>query len=144
MFTITKEFKFEAAHRVDGHPARCFNLHGHSYRVLVTLSAEELDGMEMVTDFSNLKAVAEPLFDSFDHAFLYNTSAKDPFEHELAAVCKKYHNRIVEWNQRFTAENMAKFFYDKLNSLLSNVEIPLHVAEVTVYETAKNCATYRA
>lgn len=140
MFKVTKEFKFEAGHTLDEHEGKCKNLHGHNYKVFITLSGMVLNDMEMITDFYNLNQIAKPLFEEFDHAFMYNKAAKDPFEHEIAAVIKKYNRKIKELLFRSTAENMAMYFYNRIQSIL-NIE-NVKVDKVVVYETDTSFAEY--
>ena len=116
MYSVTKEFKFEAAHCVDGHDGRCRNLHGHSYKVFVTASSKYLNEMEMVIDFKNLKNKCEELLDTFDHAF------------------------IIELPFRSTAENLSKYFYNVFNNELKDNSS--YISKVTVYETATSYAEY--
>lgn len=140
MYSVTKEFKFEAAHCVDGHDGRCRNLHGHSYKVFVTASSKYLNEMEMVIDFKNLKNKCEELLDTFDHAFMFNSSCKDNFEREIAEVVKRYGRRIIELPFRSTAENLSKYFYNVFNNEFKDNS--LYISKVTVYETATSYAEY--
>lgn len=141
MTTATKEFRFEAGHCLDGHKGKCKNLHGHNYVVEVTLGAEELNKMEMVEDFYDIALFAKPFFESFDHAFIYNTNAKDSFEHEIAEVCYKHNRKVREFPFRATAENMSRYFYQKLNEMIGEGK-SFKVAAVKVYETATSYAVY--
>ena len=71
MLAITKEFKWEAAHRISNHAGECRNLHGHSYKLFVTLSAESLNASDMIIDFKELKTIIETqVLKKFDHALL--------------------------------------------------------------------------
>ena len=67
---VTKEFHFEAAHFLPGYDGLCANLHGHSYRLLVTLRGEILKDATspkngMVIDFSVLKGIVDVIFCKF-------------------------------------------------------------------------------
>lgn len=141
MFTATKEFNFEAGHCLDQHPGKCRNLHGHNYKVLVEISSEELNNMDMVKDFYDIAAFAKPLFEEFDHAFIYNNTAEDTFEHEIASVCLKHGRKVKVFPTRATAENMAMYFYIKLNESIPPCE-NYKITKVTVYETPTSFATY--
>ncbi len=72
MFTITKRFEFEAAHRLtkvpEGH--KCRRLHGHNYVVTVELQAADLDPSGFVVDFGDLSALREHLDNTYDHRYL--------------------------------------------------------------------------
>ena len=134
MTTVTKTVKFDAAHVLTDHQGLCRNLHGHTYRVDVSV-ATEADG-DMVIDFKELKGVlAEVILDRFDHSFIYNTGSTG--ESEIAAVVEKYGMRTVAIPFRSTVENLAKMFYNELKGRVSGL------SAVKVWETADNCAEFR-
>ena len=94
MITVTKTVRFDAAHVLTNHQGLCKNLHGHTYRVDVSVAQEADDGRDMVIDFKELKRIAnEVICDRFDHAFIYNTASKG--ESEIAAVVEKNGLRTV-------------------------------------------------
>jgi 6-pyruvoyltetrahydropterin/6-carboxytetrahydropterin synthase len=65
--SITCSFRFEAAHHLAWHPGKCRNLHGHSYRLDVTVSGP-LDGNGVVMDFDTLhRLVEQEIIDQWDH-----------------------------------------------------------------------------
>ena len=135
MTTVTKTVKFDAAHVLTDHQGLCRNLHGHTYRVDVSVSTET-DG-DMVIDFKELKGIlAEVVCDRFDHSFIYNTGSAG--ESEIAAVVEKHGMRTVAIPFRSTVENLAKMFYKELKT-----KVPGH-SSVKVWETADNCAEYKA
>ena len=136
MITVTKTVKFDAAHVLTNHQGLCKNLHGHTYRVDISVTQAEDDASDMVIDFKDLKKIAtEIICDRFDHAFVYNTQSEG--EREIAAVVERYGMRTVALPFRSTAENMAKMFYEQLKSRLPGV------SSVKVWETADSCAEYR-
>lgn len=136
MITVTKTVKFDAAHVLTNHQGLCKNLHGHTYRVDVSVSQAADDDRDMVIDFKDLKGIAnEVVCDRFDHAFIYNTESVG--EREIAAVVEKNGMRTVAIPFRSTAENLAKLFFGDLKA-----RIPGLVA-VKVWETADSCAEYR-
>jgi 6-pyruvoyltetrahydropterin/6-carboxytetrahydropterin synthase len=67
MFKLTKRVKFEAAHRIPGHPGKCDRLHGHTYLVDIEVSGDDLDSLGILIDFSALKEL-EALLP--DHTYL--------------------------------------------------------------------------
>jgi 6-pyruvoyltetrahydropterin/6-carboxytetrahydropterin synthase len=135
MITVTKTVKFDAAHVLTNHQGLCKNLHGHTYRVDVSVSQAADDDRDMVIDFKDLKGIAnEVVCDRFDHAFIYNTESVG--EREIAAVVEKNGMRTVAIPFRSTAENLAKLFFSDLKA-----RIPGLVA-VKVWETADSCAEY--
>ena len=143
MYNVTKQFNFEAGHCLAGHPGKCKNLHGHNYKVFVTMSSETLDNLEMVYDFYNLNSFAKPMFDEFDHSFIYNLETTDEFEKEIFGVCKKHEKKIKMFPGRATAENMSRYFYNILNQELKQTTTKdIKITKVTVYETDTSFATY--
>ena len=134
MTTVTKTVKFDAAHVLTDHQGLCRNLHGHTYRVDVSV-AQAGDG-DMVIDFKELKGVlAEVILDRFDHSFIYNTGSAG--ESEIAAVVEKHGMRTVAIPFRSTVENLAKMFYKELKGRIPGL------SAVKVWETADNCAEFR-
>ena len=135
---LTKEFSFEAAHALDGYDGPCREIHGHSYRLFVTVKgtpAEDASNPKcgMVLDFGDLKHALRELAACYDHALIYE-------EHSLhsttveALLAEGFHLIAVPF--RPTAEEFAKHFYQKLQEQ----GMPVH--RVTVYETPDNCASY--
>ena len=136
MTTVTKTVKFDAAHVLTNHQGLCKNLHGHTYRVGVSVTQPEGDDSDMVIDFKELKGIATAVIcDRFDHAFIYNTESVG--EREIAAVVEKNGMRTVAIPFRSTAENLAKLFYNDLKSRIPGL------SAVKVWETADSSAEYR-
>ena len=134
MTTVTKTVKFDAAHVLTDHQGLCRNLHGHTYRVDVSVATEADD--DMVIDFKELKGIlAEVICDRFDHSFIYNTGSVG--ESEIAAVVEKHGMRTVAIPFRSTCENLAKMFYNELKGRVSGL------SAVKVWETADNVAEFK-
>ncbi len=136
MITVTKTVKFDAAHVLTNHQGLCKNLHGHTYRVDVSVTQAEGDARDMVIDFKDLKRVAtEVVCDRFDHAFIYNTGSEG--EREIASVVERHGMRTVPIPFRSTAENLARLFFGELKARIPGV------TSVKVWETAESCAECR-
>ena len=136
MITVTKTVKFDAAHVLTNHQGLCKNLHGHTYRVDVSVTQPADDDRDMVIDFKDLKGIAnEVICDRFDHAFIYNTESAG--EKEIAAVVEKNGMRTVAIPFRSTAENLAKMFFSELKARIPGL------AAVKVWETADSSAEYK-
>lgn len=133
MYTITKEFSFEAAHRLLGHP-KCGKLHGHSYRVIVELSTSELkEGM--VRDYGDLKDIKDFIDQVLDHRYLISgelIDAEDPYYNFGPSE-----DMSILLIPRTTAEYLAQWFYNKF------VEWYPEITAITVCETSKTTAEYR-
>lgn len=121
MFTITKEFGFEAAHYLRGLPDghQCARLHGHSYRVQVVLEAQTLDDRGFVRDYGDLSLVKAFLDSVFDHRCINEVAEK-----------------FRELRQP-TAENIARFLFMQFG------ECWPELTAVRVSETGQTWAEYR-
>lgn len=118
MFEISVKSDFAAAHRLEGYPGNCANIHGHNWIVEVVVAGEGLNGLGMVMDFRELKKSLRQLLERLDHQFL---------------------NELKEFSGIMpTTENVAKFVYTEMTALCS----PLKIKQVKVWESARNCATY--
>lgn len=136
MITVTKTVRFDAAHVLTNHAGLCKNLHGHTYRVDVSVAQEPGDTGDMVMDFKDLKRTAtEVICDRFDHAFIYNTQSVG--EREIAEVVERHGMRTVAIPFRSTAENLARMFHADLKARIPGL------SSVRVWETADSCAEYR-
>ncbi len=135
MITVTKTVRFDAAHILTNHQGLCKNLHGHTYRVDVSVAQADGEARDMVIDFKDLKHLAnEVICNRFDHAFIYNTESAG--EREIAAVIEKQGMRTVAIPFRSTAENLAKLFYTDLKTHIPGL------SSVKVWETTDSCAEY--
>ena len=137
MTTVTKTVRFDAAHILTNHQGLCKNLHGHTYRVdiSVAMSTGPVEGSDMVIDFKDLKNIATAtICDRFDHAFMYSTASEG--EREIAAVVEKHGMRTVALPFRSTAENLARHFFNLLAP-----QVP-GLSSVKVWETADSSAEY--
>ena len=138
MLTVSKTVSFDAAHLLTGHAGQCRNLHGHTYRVTVTLrGAPPLPGQpgDMVMDFKELKAVLrEEIVAPCDHAFLCDERSE--VERDIAATLRRHGLRVYALPHRSTSECLAEHFFGKLHAR------GLPVASVSVSETPDSLATY--
>ena len=137
MLTITKSVKFDAAHVLTNHNGLCKNLHGHTYRVDVSIRQADNDSSDMVMDFKDVKKICEEtVLSKFDHAFIYDETSEG--ESEIAAVVAKNGMRATALPFRSTAENLARWIFDALKTRSPCIH------SVRVYETADSCAEYSA
>ena len=106
--TATRYHDFSTGHRVYGHESKCAHLHGHNYRIHLTVEADELDSVGRVMDFSAIKEhLCYWLEDNWDHKFL--VWANDPFAKTLKELDPDG-TVIVDFNP--TAENMGQYLID--------------------------------
>ena len=121
MLTVTKIFRFEAAHHLPHYKGPCNNLHGHSYKLEVTVSGnvcrdEMNEKCGMIMDFKDLKTVVKSVVDKYDHCNL-----NDYFENP-------------------TAEIMVT---DIGEEILSRLPFNVNLSSVKLWETDSSYAEYK-
>lgn len=121
MFEVSVEYSFAAGHALRGYRGKCENVHGHNYRVKVTVVGEKLNSIGLLVDFADLRAALKTLVQRFDHHFLNDL---EPF---------------TELNP--SAENLARYLGTELQRGMQDQE--LNITAVTVWETDTTSATYR-
>ncbi len=138
MYQLTTEHSFDSAHFLAGYAGKCANLHGHRWRVLLTVESEELQTDQqhagMCVDFAELKEDLHHLLDSMDHILIIEEDSILP---ETRRALEAEGFPFLELPFRPTAENFAKYFFDYFRAK------QYQVSQVQVYETPNNCATYR-
>src|ERR1700751_4810314 len=70
MYEVNVDETFAAAHNLRGYKGKCEDLHGHNYKVRVTLAGAELDSVGLLYDFVHLKQVIQGVIRSLDHKYL--------------------------------------------------------------------------
>lgn len=124
---ITKQFNFETGHALYGYDGKCKNVHGHSYKLSVTVIGVPIADPNnvkfgMVIDFSDLKRIVkEEIVDQFDHATVFN---KNTPHVELAAelIQRQHHVLLVDYQP--TSENMVIDFAARIKARLpQNIEL---------------------
>lgn len=130
---ICKEFHFEGAHALVGYDGKCRHLHGHSYRLLVSLTGKPNSQLccpknGMVLDFGDLKHLVEDLIiNDYDHALLLRKDA--PLATEIANTYQK----VILLDFQPTCEMLTLHFAQLLQAKLPE-NIQLH--SIRLYETA--------
>ena len=123
--TVTKEITFDCAHMLSGHEGLCQNLHGHTYKVLVTVGGQQLtDGPSkgMIIDFKHLKyAIEVAILDNFDHAIIFSgREYRNDAEQALYEWAVGYNMRHYVMPRRTTAECMAQHFQILIADYIAN------------------------
>jgi 6-pyruvoyltetrahydropterin/6-carboxytetrahydropterin synthase len=120
MYRLTIHTYFAAAHNLRNYQGDCENLHGHNWKVEVTVAARELDKAGLGIDFKILKRETKGMLDLLDH---------------------KYLNEIPPFDTLSpSSENMARFLFEKMGEKLNNANI--RVEKVTVWESDHAHASY--
>jgi 6-pyruvoyltetrahydropterin/6-carboxytetrahydropterin synthase len=120
MFELVVEATFSAAHQLRGYKGKCENLHGHNWKVHVSVLADELNEIDLAIDFHDLKKLTNEVISPLDHAYLNEVF---PF---------------TEINP--SSENVAKWIFDTLKKKLENENVRL--SAVTVWESETASVTY--
>ncbi|OGO38091.1 MAG: 6-carboxytetrahydropterin synthase QueD [Chloroflexi bacterium RBG_16_57_8] len=121
MYEISVEQEFDAAHALRGYEGKCEKLHGHRYRVAVTIRASQLNEIGLAYDFTLLKKQAAEVLDRFDHTYLNDTPPFDKINP--------------------SAENIATTVYHEMKTRL--VGAPVSILRVEVWESPTSRAEYR-
>ena len=140
---LTKEFSFEAAHALGGYDGPCREIHGHSYRLFVTIKGEpSTDPMNpkqgMVMDFGVLKKIVhEEIISRFDHALVLRSTA----DKELLKLLTAQFDNLIEVDYQPTCENMLDDFSRRIIGRLPK-GVTLH--SLRLHETASSYAEWFA
>lgn len=135
---ITKQFSFETGHALYGYDGKCKNVHGHSYKLSVTVIGKPISDNSnvkfgMVIDFSDLKKIVkEEIVDVFDHATVFN---KNTPHVELAAELENRGHHVILVNYQPTSENMVTDFAQKIKTRLP-ADIKLHSLKLQETDTS--------
>jgi 6-pyruvoyltetrahydropterin/6-carboxytetrahydropterin synthase len=122
MFEVSVEETFAAGHALRHYRGKCENVHGHNYRVQVTLEGPELDSIGLLVDFVQVKKLIQAVVDKLDHRFLNDVPPFDVLNP--------------------SAENMARYFFEELAAGLGQGN-PVRIAAVKIWETDTTSATFR-
>ncbi|MEN9929247.1 MAG: hypothetical protein RLZZ231_1168 [Bacteroidota bacterium] len=141
---ITKQFNFETGHALYGYDGKCKNVHGHSYKLSVTVIGQPITDVSnvkygMVIDFSDLKKiVTEEIVDQFDHATVFNQNTPHI---ELAKELSSRGHHVILVDYQPTSENMVIDFAKKIIDRLPS-QIQLH--SLKLQETDSSFAEWYA
>ena len=140
---VTKEFSFEMAHALWNYDGACKNIHGHSYRLFVTLKGEPIMDHNhvkfgMVLAFKDLKRIVRHhIVDVLDHSLVvYKNAEGESLDH-----VKKMYEKVYVFDFQPTCENLVLYIADTLIP-----ELPSHLSlhSVKLYETATSYAEWFA
>jgi len=140
---VTKQFSFEMSHALLNYDGLCRNIHGHSYKLQITVAGQPLRDSEspkdgMVIDFSILKKIIQlQIVSPLDHSLMINENAPTDKLSELGQMYERHH--VVPFQP--TSENMVVYIAEKVKPLL-----PEHIElfSVRLYETSNSFAEWFA
>lgn len=122
MYRLKIHTHFAAAHNLINYQGDCENLHGHNWKVEVTVTARELDKAGLGIDFKILKRETKAVLDLLDHKYLNEI---EPFVSNSPS-----------------SENIARFLFEKLTVRLNTDNVTVY--KVNVWESEYACASYLA
>jgi 6-pyruvoyltetrahydropterin/6-carboxytetrahydropterin synthase len=122
MFQVSVDESFSAGHALRGYKGKCENVHGHNYKVRITMEGPELDSIGLLYDFTHLKRVVREIVGGVDHKFLNDQAPFDAINP--------------------SAENLAKYFYEETTRQMKSTPEGARVTAVTIWETDTTSATY--
>jgi len=120
MYQITIETHFSSAHRLRNYNGECERLHGHNWKVQISVASDVLNDLGMVMDFKDIKSNVKPLIGKLDHQYLNDIP---PF---------------TEINP--TTENISKYLFDEFSKLINTDQIK--VTKVEIWESTTSSASY--
>jgi 6-pyruvoyltetrahydropterin/6-carboxytetrahydropterin synthase len=140
---VTKEFGFEMAHVLWNYDGPCRNVHGHSYRLFVTLSGSPIDDRDnpkngMVIDFTDLKRIVKKeIVSVFDHSVVVNKR----YDKEKTETFIKMFGNTVLVDYQPTCENLIADFAERL---ITHFPAGMKLHSLKLYETATSFAEWFA
>ena len=133
-----KRFAFEAGHALYGHDGKCKNIHGHSYKLYVTVIGEPIADSNspkfgMIIDFSDLKSmVKKEIIEELDHSIILNQNSPHM---ELAQALQSKEQKVVLVDYQPTIEGMVIDIANKIKKRLPE-NIQLHSLKLKETETS--------
>ncbi|MBN1365862.1 MAG: 6-carboxytetrahydropterin synthase QueD [Syntrophaceae bacterium] len=120
MYEVTIIKSFSAAHLLTGIGGKCEDLHGHNFKVGITVAAEKLDSNGLLIDFRFLKKVLSEILEDIDHKHLNSLTF-------FAGINP-------------SAENVAKYIYEKMTTKVKKTGAKM--VRVKIWESENAAVTY--
>ncbi|MDD5504403.1 MAG: 6-carboxytetrahydropterin synthase QueD [Candidatus Omnitrophica bacterium] len=118
-YKVKVELYFSAAHRLKGYKGKCESLHGHNWRVEVTIKSGFLDKTGLLIDFKKAKLLLKSVLDTLDH--------------------KRIDNMPYFKKRNPTSEIVAEYIFNRYKI---KIKPPMSLESVSVWETPASCAIY--
>lgn len=120
-YTVSVEKTFSSAHALRGYKGKCERLHGHNWKVKVSICGNKLNKVGMLVDFADVKVIIEKILARLDHQYL---------------------NEIPPFDKTNpTAENIAAYIFSEAKSEVDTLK--LKVIQVEVWESETSSAAVR-
>lgn len=141
MISITKIFRFEAAHAIHEYPGSCAHIHGHSYELQVTVQSKKdqeefIQGLGILMDFKLLKSIVQDcVINRLDHQLILSKAY-------LAEASNNFSkDELLEFEVEPTAENMLIYLKKKISSALPE---QIQLTSLKLWETRDSYAEWSA
>ncbi len=138
MYYLETEASFDAAHFLAGYDGKCANIHGHRWRVVLTIRGDELADAGpkrgMLVDFGDVKNDLKTEADNLDHSLIIERGS---LRQKTLEALQEEGFRVLEFDFRPTAEEFARYFFNRMKARGYEADT------VRVYETPNNQAMYR-
>lgn len=140
---VSKEFHFEMAHALWNYDGACRNIHGHSFRLFVTLLGvpnrdPENPKFGMVIDFKDIKDMVKgPVVDFFDHSLVVYREA----EGEVLTSIRQMYEKVHVFDFQPTCENLVLYM---VKTIRTSLKPGIELQAVKLYETATSFAEWQA
>ena len=144
MIRITKIFNFETAHVLYNYDGKCKNMHGHSYKLFVTVKGNPINDLDhhtngMVVDFGDIKKIVkEEIVDIWDHAVLVNGDSPHKL---LGESLESQGHKVIFCDYQPTCENML---YDIASKIQSKLPSEIQLAYLKLHETENSYGEWLA
>jgi 6-pyruvoyltetrahydropterin/6-carboxytetrahydropterin synthase len=122
LYILTIEETFASAHQLRGYQGKCENLHGHSWKVELSVKGEKLNDIGLLIDFQELKVILREITAYLDHK---NINELPPFDRENPS-----------------SENMARYIYEEVEKRLARKAPEIKLHSITVWNRPLLAATY--
>ncbi len=132
---IAKEFVWNMSHRLPFHKGHCSNIHGHTYKLRVTLEGEP-DENGMVLDFYDINSSVQPIIDQLDHSFVVDSN-----DQVMINFLKENNFRFVVVPTTTTSENLAIWIANQISLKFKHYK---NIKKIIVrfYETSDSFAEF--
>ncbi len=122
MYTLTIEDHFASAHQLREYKGKCENIHGHNWKIELSIKGEKLNAIGLLIDFGDVKKILKEITEYLDHK---NLNEIKPFD-----------------KLNPSSENIAKYIFEEVQKSLKNVLEDVKAHSVTVWESHTSRCTY--
>ena len=122
MYVLTVEDTFASAHQLRGYKGKCENIHGHNWKVVLSVKGKKLNNIGLLIDFNDLKAILKEITGFLDHK---NINEIPPFD-----------------TLNPSSELIAEFICNETSKELKKFDSDIEVESVTVWESGTSRCTF--